>query len=296
MKMKHAVIIFAALIEAVGVIAAAIIGAAWGKNNIEIVTPISGESIVINNAEVQNMATENENIKIKVSEYEQSIENLQRENDNLQKEKDELISKLGVANGELNEVPSIEFQSLGLSIDGEDKNINKDKSSVFINGRQYFSKDIADKLLPNDKAVTITEEMIYVGKIIRDKTNLLNMVPIAGNGWEKWDSIIDTYGNTYSNVLYFRHSGNNVTFNAERGYSNLKCVIAMKEGCNGNGYLQIETDDENVVYISPEIINLTEPFEIDVPINQTSKIVIKCINGSSWCEIFVANAVLYNQK
>ena len=44
----------------------------------------------------------------------------------LQKDKDELISKLGVANGALDEVPSIEFQNLGLSIDGEEKNINQE--------------------------------------------------------------------------------------------------------------------------------------------------------------------------
>lgn len=296
MKMKHAVIIIAAFIEAVGVIAAAIIGAAWGKNNIEIIAPISGESIVINNAEVQNMATENEDFKIKLSECEQSIESLQRENDDLQKEKSELTSKLGVANGALDEVPSIEFQNLGLSIDGEEKNINQDKSSVYINGKQYYSKEFVDNLLPNDKVATVKDGMFYVGKIIRDKTNLVNMVAITSKDCEKWDSIIDTYGNTYSNALYFKHSGSNVIYNAERGFSNLKCIVAMKQGSNGNGYLQIETDDENVVYTSPQILNLTEPFEIDVPINQTSKIVIKCINGTNWCEIIVSNAVLYNQQ
>lgn len=248
MRMKHAVIIFAALIEVAGAIAAAIIGAAWGKNNIEIIAPISGESIVINNAEVQDMATENEDFKIKLSEYEQSIESLQKEKDDLQKDKDELISKLGVANGALDEVPSIEFQNLGLSIDGEEKNINQDKSSVYINGNQYYSKEFVDNLLPNDKVATVKDGMFYVGKIVKEKTNLLDM-PIIENEYYSYfyDSMKDTYGNTYSKVLMFEYSNNFTTFNAGREYSYLKCTVAMKEQSKGNASLQIIVDD-NIIW------------------------------------------------
>lgn len=294
MKMKHAVIIIAALIEAVGVIAAAIIGAAWGKNNIEIVAPISGESIVINNAEVQSMATENEDFKIKISEYEQSIESLQIEKDNLQKEKDELTSKLGVANGELDAVPSIEFQNLGLSIDGEERNINQDKSSVYINGNQYYSKEFVDNLLPNDKVATVKDGMFYVGKIVKEKANLFDMPVIEkGNDSFFYDSIKDTYGNAYNKALLFGYNNKFTTFNAARGYSYFKCTVAMQEEYRGNGSLQIIADD-NIIYTSSEITNMTEPFEIDIPINQASKISIGTI-GNSTSRVFITNAVLYNQ-
>ena len=113
------------------------------------------------------------------------------------------------------EVPSIEFQNLGLSIDGEEKNINQDKSSVYINGNQYYSKEFVDNLLPNDKVATVKDGMFYVGKIVKEKTNLLDM-PIIENEYYSYfyDSMKDTYGNTYSKVLMFEYSNNFTTFNA----------------------------------------------------------------------------------
>lgn len=55
----------------------------------------------------------------------------------------------------------------------------------------------------------------------------------------------------------------------------------MKESSGGKGYLQIETDDESYTYISPEINNMTDKIEIDIPINYTSTLTIKC--GDSRC-------------
>ena len=136
--------------------------------------------------------------------------------------------------------------------------------------------------------------MFYVGKIVKEKTNLLDM-PIIENEYYSYfyDSMKDTYGNTYSKVLMFEYSNNFTTFNAGREYSYLKCTVAMKEQSKGNASLQIIVDD-NIIYTSSEITNMTEPFEVDIPINQASKISIGTI-GNSTSRVFITNAVLYNQ-
>lgn len=79
-----------------------------------------------------------------------------------------------------------------------------------------------------------------------------------------------------------------------RSYSYLKCVVAMQDDYKGKGILQIKADG-NVVYTSTEIINMTEPFEIDIPINQASTISIGTIGEIGTSRILVSDAVLYNQ-
>ena len=289
MKMKHAVVIIAALVELVGVIIAAIIGAAWGKSNVTVIVQLDGKNIVLNDEDIQKMASENEALLNQISNYEKQITNLENESK-------DLAVKLGVANEELNEIPAIEFQNCGLSINGDEININKDKSYVAINGRQYYSKEFVDNLLPDNMSVTIKDEMLYIGKIVKEKTNLIDVPVITSDSCLKYDSVVDTYGNIHTNAVYFASSGN-ITFNAGRQYSNFKCTIAMKKESNGKGYLQIETDDGNIAYLSPEITNTTEPFEIDIPINQTSNFTIKCMkSGYSNCNILLLNTVLYNQE
>ena len=289
MKMKHAVVIIAALVELVGVIVAAIIGVAWGKSNVTVIVQLDGKNIILNDKDVQEMASENEKLRNQISDYESQIEDLGNESK-------DLAVKLGAANGELSEIPVIELHNCGLSINGEEKAIDKDKSYAIINGRQYYSRDFIDTLLPENMTTTMKNEMLYIGRIIKDKTSLLDLPKVKDTGWEKWDSIIDTFGNTYSNVLFLRDAGWGITYNAGGEYSNFKCVVAMKEDSGGRGYLQIETDDESYTYISPEITNMTKKVEVDIPINYTSTITIKCVNGDYRCNIFVADAVLYNQE
>lgn len=286
---NHKTSIIVALIGVVGTILAAIIGVRWGKDNVTVIVQLDGKNVVLNDADVQELASENEELRNKISEYEKQIENLESESN-------DLAVKLGAANGELDEVPTIEFQSCGLSVDGDEKVINKDKSYVVINGRQYYSKDFIDNLLPDNERATMKDGMLYIGKIVREKANLLEKPQIENYGGEIKDSITDTYGNVYSNALYFAYKGYSTTFNVERGYSNFKCTVAMKQDGVNRGYLQIETDDGNVVYTSSEITNLTEPFEVDIAINYTSKLVVKCIGEDGHKQIFIANAVLYNQE
>ena len=55
--------------------------------------------------------------------------------------------KLEELQKQINAMPSFEYTNLGLCIDVEDISINKNNSMVTIDGREYFSKEIAEKLL-----------------------------------------------------------------------------------------------------------------------------------------------------
>lgn len=286
-KGKNATII-AALIGVIGTIIAAVIGVTWGKNNMNVIVQIDGKNIVLQDGDVQEMASENEKLKETVADYEMQISDLEDESKNL-------MEKLGVVSGELDDAPAIEFQDLGLSINGEEKVINKDRASVFVNGVQYYSQDFVNNLLPDNMSVTVKDGMLYIGKIIKEKTNLFDCPVIQqANYTYFYDSVKDTYGNAYGNALVFEYSDRFVSFNVGRNYSHFKCTVAMQEKYSGNGELQIKTDD-NVIYTSSEIINMTEPFEVDIPINQASTISIGTI-GDSTSRIFISNAFLYNQE
>ena len=287
-------------IESLVAILCAIIGVIYGKStnntffyNGQKVSETELNQIMEENAEFKSacdyLKTENAQLSNRISEL--LSENLEYEEENKK-----ILSENETMRNSIADAPVIEFQNCGLSINGNEVPINKDKSYVEINGRQYFSREFTDSLLPDNMTTTMKNDMLYIGKIIREKISLFDLVRIKDAGYEKQDNIVDTYGNSYSNVLYFRHSGWGITYSAEREYTNFKCVVAMKENSGGRGYIQIETDDESYTYISPEITNLTEAFEIDIPINYTSTITIKCVNGSDWCNIFVSNPTLYNQE
>lgn len=55
--------IIAALIGVIGTIIAAVIGVIWGKSNMNVVVQIDGKNIELQNSDVQEMASENEELK-----------------------------------------------------------------------------------------------------------------------------------------------------------------------------------------------------------------------------------------
>lgn len=281
--------IIVALIGLIGTILAAIIGVKWGKENVTVLVQIEGKKVALNNEDIKEMATENERLNNEILGYEEEIESLK-------KQSEDLALKLGAASGELEDVPAIEYRNLGLSIDGEEKKVNKDKSSVLINGRKYYSKDFVDKLLPSDKASTEKDDMLYIGKIVKEKSNLFDRQIIDQTYYtDVSEDVKDTYGNLHSEAVIFNRGDNSITFNANREYSNLKCTLAVKEGHEGGGMIQIETEEE-IVFTSEEIWNSTEPYEIDIPINQASTITIKRIGGGLNTYLMVADGVLYNEE
>lgn len=146
-----------------------------------------------------------------------------------------------------------------------------------------------------NQSTNIREDMIYIGKVIKEKQNLFDM-PLVDKSNDVYNEkdLKDTYGNIYKKSVYFVFGDREITFNAGKQYSNLKCIIAVAQNCKGGGILQIESE-QGILYISKEILSTTEPYEIDIPINQASRITIKHI-GNGRAGAMVADAVLYNEE
>ena len=107
-------------------------------------------------------------------------------------------------------------------------------------------------------------------------------------------NVKDTYGTIHNKAVIFALSENSITFNANKGYSKLKCTIAVLDGQKGGGIIQIESE-QGVLYTSEEITSTTEPIELDISINQASRITIKQLSGR-WSYNMVTDAVLYNEE
>ena len=204
--------IIVAVIGLIGVIGAAIIGAKWGKENVTVIVQLDGKNVVLNDEEIQEMANKNEQLNNEISGYKEEIEKLKLESE-------ELANKLGAANGELDDVPSIEYRNFGLSIDGEEKPVSKDRSLVLINGRQYYSKDFIDNLLPSDKTAVEKDDMLYVGKVVKEKSNLFDrqLIDTSNNNIVSIETNVkDTYGNIHDKSVVFSMHDSSITFNANK--------------------------------------------------------------------------------
>lgn len=303
MKTKHIVTIIVAALEVIGVISAAIIGADWGRNNVNIIVQQDGKELTLDNNGVKVMASENEDLKIKITDYEAQIENLKDEKESLKTEKEsleenntELESELNAAKGTLDEIPIVEFKNYGLSIEGEEKTINKDRSFASINGRGYFSQDFVDNLLPDNKSAIEKDDMIYVGRVIKEKANLLDMQIIDQTNDAKIETNIkDTYGNIHNKALVLKYRNNSVTFNSNRSYSNLKFKMGVVDKEKGGGIIQIESE-QGIIFTSENITSTTEPTEFDIPINQASRITIILLGESGYQSVMFTDAVLYNME
>ncbi len=282
--------IIVAVIGLIGVIGAAIIGAKWGKENVTVIVQLDGKNVVLNDEEIQEMANKNEQLNNEISGYKEEIEKLKLESE-------ELANKLGAANGELDDVPSIEYRNFGLSIDGEEKPVSKDRSLVLINGRQYYSKDFIDNLLPSDKTAVEKDDMLYVGKVVKEKSNLFDrqLIDTSNNNIVSIETNVkDTYGNIHDKSVVFSMHDSSITFNANKEYSKLNIILTVLDGWPGGGIIQIESE-QGVLYTSEEILSTTEPVEIDIPINYASSITIKQIAEGSTYNM-VTDAVLYNEE
>lgn len=297
MKTRHKIIVLGIVVWALVTVIVPVITLIWGQSNPKVYVEIKGQTIVLDNENIQRLAAENEDLKISISNYQSEIADLKLKSDNLESKLENASGELQNAAGELEKAPVLEFRDLGFSIDGEDMGINRDKSFVYINGIPYYGEDFVRNLLPSNMTLTIKYDTIYAGKIVREKAKLFDMEVVKKTDYCGFhDTIKDTYGNIYGKSFFFDRQNTSITFNTQRGYSHLKCTAALINGSSQKGIIRIKGDHDEIIYTSPEITNMTEAFPIDIPINQASTITIEGIGDGNWNNVFITDAILYNQE
>ena len=265
--------IFVELLIAVLSLAAGVLGGSFVQNKyIESqVANVSGDgnTVTINNVDdlVKNfnkLMEENETLKEQNEDYYTDY-----------KEAKETIDSLEV---QLGDSPAIELKDLSLCVDGEDKNINKNKSYAVINGADYFSEDFLNSIIADNTSITIKDDVMYLGKVVADRENLFAQRIVDEGGASVVDNATDSYGNTHVNVLKL-DGGDDIVFSLNEKYSLLKLKIAIDESSNSSGQCTVTVlADGQEVWISPQLdkISTKELDYSELKINNCSRLEIKC--------------------
>lgn len=300
MKENNKTAIVVAVIGAVGMIISGIGGSLVGKNSAQEEQEKHIQSQIVQ-IEGNNNSVEINNVDDLVKEY----NNLLSENNSL-KEKNtsyfndlaETKDKLKFLEEQLGDIPQISYKSLGLVLDVQDISVNKNNSMVTIDGRDYFSREITEELLPDSKNITIKDGTIFVGTVVADKVSLYEQKIMNQSNIYMIDSIEDSYGNIYSNVLYCRSTYTNkkeIIYVLNNKYSLLKLTLAIRENANldKKGILTIKADNQ-VVYTSNNLDKKTQPFTIEVAINNCKLLTLEYDCNLDNNDCIIADAILYN--
>lgn len=281
--------IIAALITGTATILAGFIGGmGYGKfieqKNIQNkINEVMGN--VINITGNDNEVTIN-NIKDLVDEY----QNLQNQNKSLLDQNSKYFSDLSEANYQINtlqsktdNIPEINFNNLGLSIDAQDIPINKNNSMVSIDGRDYFSREITESLISENQNFTIKDDTLSIGKVIAGKANLFDQKVMDQINCEIQNTATDSYGNVYTNMLFMQTQYNQnhdyIIYILNEQYSLLRFSVAIRDSAqlDKKGILTIKADNQ-IVYTSNSLNKKTELFtEVDIPINYCTLLTIEYI-------------------
>lgn len=280
----------------IGAILAAIIGAYIGKNNGtqemlgQIKTTIGNIDGDYTNITINDIG----NFVIDYEDTKKENESLKTLNSQLTNQLDESISENDLLKKQLGDTPILNFRDIKLSVNGEEIPINSQNSMVNIEGRDYFAKEIVDNLITNENFFDIKDGVLYIGKIIKDKSDLFEQWVVSDFNIYRNNSMTDSYGNIHTNAIRFV-SGANIIYNLNNKYSLIKFDLSACESSdmNRNGVLTIKADD-NVVYTSPIITKTTKLFsEVDVPINNCSLLTIE-YSTEGYIPCIMSNAMIYN--
>lgn len=292
----------------------------WKKIIITVISEIAaivcaiygGTQIQVNkmnnylNSRIVNIAGDNNTITINDwKDLADAYSDLQEENATLKQQNEQYFSDY-TEQKELNESlksqvsgsPDLMFESLGLSIDGEKIPVDTNNSIVNINGREYWSREIAIKLLPETESYSIEDGNINVGRVLADKTNLFGLYVNSKNSGVLDNGVVkDSFNNSHANVFINNGLNSNITFVLDGKYSKLKISAAIREGCRDSqtASFTVKTDDGEVVYSSPAMNVKTEPYEVtDIPINNCNLLTIECSADDSDWNLILYDAVVYN--
>ncbi|MBS7143785.1 MAG: hypothetical protein KH093_00635 [Roseburia sp.] len=144
--------------------------------------------------------------------------------------------------------PDLLFESLGLSIDGKKIPVDTNNSIVNINSREYWSREIAIKLLPETESYSKEDGNINAGRVLADKTNLFGLYVNSKNSGVLDNGVVkESFNNSHANAFINNGYNSDITFVLDGKYSKLKISAAIREGCDASltASFTIKTDDGN---------------------------------------------------
>lgn len=294
----------AAIITGIATIVSAVIGVSFGKSSeqkniqYEIHTAMGD---VVNVTSNNNEVTIN-SVKDLVDEYQR----LQSQNKSLLDQNTKYFSDLSDANYQVNELqsftddmPEIKFNNLALSIDAQDIPINKNNSMVTIDGRDYFSREITEKIIPINQNVIIKNDTLFVGRVVVNSSNLFEHKVMDQSNCGIQDTATDSYGNVYTNFLFmqtqYNYNHDYIIYVLNEQYSLLRFSVSIRDNAklDRKGVLTIKADDQ-VIYTSDSLNKKTELFsEIDIPINYCKLLTIE-YDSEEYCGCIISDAIVYN--
>lgn len=69
-----------------------------------------------------------------------------------------------------------------MTINGKEVPINSTKSMVVIDGQEYYSKELAQNILNDNQDITMKNDIMFIGKVIADKANLVDQRVVYVSG------------------------------------------------------------------------------------------------------------------
>ena len=313
--------ILAAMIGAGATIAAAVIGVYTGRayeqnsvqnqieevlgNNVNVIG--DGNDIVINDA--TTLAHEYMKMQSDYDQLQSQNNYLVGENSNLYSELDKKKKKIEENETESNKViedlmtqinnfPIIDFKNLSLCIDVDDVSINTNKSVVTIDGRDYFSREIVEKIITDKQNLTIKNDTIFIGQVVAEKAKLTDQWLMGNLRCSIKDSSVDSHGNTHTDCIVLGNSNyynsSEIKYSVGGKYDSINGTIsvASESGMYNKGTITIKADNE-VIY-SEQLDKDFQPYPIDKPINNC-KIIDISYNGNADFFIIFSDVTLYNK-
>lgn len=246
----------------------------------------------------QNMQIQNKSLLDQNTKY---FDDLTEANNKLKNLENDTNQKVEELQNQINAMPFFEYTNLGLCIDVEDISINKNNSMVTIDGREYLSKEIVEKLIPDNHNITIKDDTLFIGNVVVDKANLLDQFINQSFIVENFTNAVDSYGNNRVNGLCFnptsRYDDSYIVYSLKQKYAYMDLWISVPENTDpdSNGKLIITLNNNETVYTSEDISLLTKPFKIEkLSLNNCDLVEIWLNRNSGALRCLITEAVVYN--
>ena len=234
--------------------------------------------------EYQETLKDNEKLNDQNKEYYNSYVEIKKENEALK--------------NQLNNTSYVSYKNLGLYVDSNNVPITSDKSQAIIDGKEYYTKNVIEGIVGNDKSITTDDNYMYIGKKVADRTSLFSDKIWVVNKSECDVNVSkkDSRGNMRSNAVQLTHNKAYIMYNTDREYNYVSFIISIADGSNNTNNVTVclKDENENVLY-SQEISKLDEPIKVtDVAINSCSTLKIEATTASGACYCLISDAYVYN--